>query len=100
MNLAFLGAAGTVTGSKTLVTHEGKQVLVDCGLFQGYKNLRLMNWEQSPSCRTSRPACKTGCRADSTLPPASAPGSPGQAGARGRHFARVANEAWFKALVE
>lgn len=32
MNLAFLGAAGTVTGSKTLVTREGKQLLVDCGL--------------------------------------------------------------------
>ena len=45
MNLTFLGAAGTVTGSKTLVTHQGKRVLVDCGLFQGYKNLRLMNWE-------------------------------------------------------
>ena len=45
MKLTFLGAAGTVTGSKTLVTHEGKQMLVDCGLFQGYKNLRLMNWE-------------------------------------------------------
>jgi len=48
MNLAFLGAAGTVTGSKTLVTHEGKQLLVDCGLFQGYKNLRTMNWEPFP----------------------------------------------------
>ena len=41
MNLTFLGAAGTVTGSKTLVTHEGKQVLVDCGLFHGCKNLRF-----------------------------------------------------------
>ena len=48
MNLTFLGAAGTVTGSKTLVTHEGRQLLVDCGLFQGYKNLRLMNWEPFP----------------------------------------------------
>ncbi|MDP1692168.1 MAG: MBL fold metallo-hydrolase [Burkholderiaceae bacterium] len=48
MNLTFLGAAGTVTGSKTLVAHEGKQLLVDCGLFQGYKNLRLMNWEPFP----------------------------------------------------
>lgn len=48
MNLTFLGAAGTVTGSRTLVTHLGKQVLVDCGLFQGYKNLRLMNWEPFP----------------------------------------------------
>ncbi len=46
MKLAFLGAAGTVTGSKTLVSHEGKQVLIDCGLFQGYKNLRLMNWDE------------------------------------------------------
>ncbi len=48
MKIAFLGAAGTVTGSKTLVTHEGKQLLVDCGLFQGYKNLRVMNWEPFP----------------------------------------------------
>lgn len=48
MNLTFLGAAGTVTGSKTLVMHEGEQLLVDCGLFQGYKNLRLMNWEPFP----------------------------------------------------
>jgi metallo-beta-lactamase family protein len=48
MKLAFLGAAGTVTGSKTLVTHEDKKLLVDCGLFQGYKNLRVMNWEPFP----------------------------------------------------
>ena len=48
MKLAFLGAAGTVTGSKTLVTVDGKQLLVDCGLFQGYKNLRSMNWEDFP----------------------------------------------------
>ena len=48
MKLAFLGAAGTVTGSKSLVTHDDKQLLVDCGLFQGYKNLRSMNWEDFP----------------------------------------------------
>ncbi len=48
MNLTFLGAAGTVTGSKTLVSHNGRQLLVDCGLFQGYKNLREMNWEAFP----------------------------------------------------
>ena len=48
MKLAFLGAAGTVTGSKTLVSHQGRQFLVDCGLFQGYKNLRSMNWEAFP----------------------------------------------------
>ena len=48
MTLQFLGAAGTVTGSKTLVTCGGQRLLVDCGLFQGYKNLRLMNWEAFP----------------------------------------------------
>lgn len=48
MKLTFLGAAGTVTGSKYLVEHDGHRVLVDCGLFQGYKNLRLMNWEPWP----------------------------------------------------
>jgi metallo-beta-lactamase family protein len=46
--LEFLGAAGTVTGSKTLLSHDGGQLLVDCGLFQGFKNLRLMNWEPAP----------------------------------------------------
>lgn len=48
MRLSFLGAAGTVTGSKYLVEHEGRRVLIDCGLFQGYKQLRLMNWEPLP----------------------------------------------------
>ncbi len=48
LTLQFLGAAGTVTGSKTLVTANGQQLLVDCGLFQGYKNLRLLNWEAFP----------------------------------------------------
>lgn len=48
MNLQFIGAAGTVTGSKTLVTANGRQLLVDCGLFQGCKNLCLLNWEAFP----------------------------------------------------
>jgi metallo-beta-lactamase family protein len=48
MKLQFLGAAGTVTGSKTLVSAGGQRLLVDCGLFQGYKNLRLLNWEAFP----------------------------------------------------
>jgi metallo-beta-lactamase family protein len=48
VKLTFLGAAGTVTGSKYLLEHAGRQVLVDCGLFQGYKNLREMNWEPFP----------------------------------------------------
>ena len=43
MQLTFLGATGTVTGSKYLVTAGDKKILVDCGLFQGYKQLRLRN---------------------------------------------------------
>jgi metallo-beta-lactamase family protein len=43
--LTFLGAAGTVTGSKTLLEAEGHRVLVDCGLFQGRRELRRRNWE-------------------------------------------------------
>ncbi len=46
--LTFLGAARTVTGSKYLLTHNGRRVLVDCGLFQGLKELRLRNWEDFP----------------------------------------------------
>jgi metallo-beta-lactamase family protein len=48
MQYQFWGATETVTGSKTLVTHENKSVLIDCGLFQGYKKLRLKNWEALP----------------------------------------------------
>lgn len=47
-SIQFLGAAGTVTGSKYLVTFQGRHVLVDCGLFQGLKNLRLRNWKNFP----------------------------------------------------
>ncbi|OFW14344.1 MAG: mRNA 3'-end processing factor [Acidobacteria bacterium RIFCSPLOWO2_12_FULL_67_14] len=46
--LTFLGAARTVTGSKYLLEHDGRRVLVDCGLFQGLKELRLRNWEPFP----------------------------------------------------
>lgn len=48
MRLTFLGAAGTVTGSKYLLEHGGQRVLVDCGLFQGLKQLRLRNWDRLP----------------------------------------------------
>jgi metallo-beta-lactamase family protein len=48
LNLSFLGGAGTVTGSKYLVEHEKHKLLVDCGLFQGFKALRLKNWATFP----------------------------------------------------
>lgn len=43
-NLTFLGATGTVSGSKTLFENNGKRILIDCGLFQGLKELRKLNW--------------------------------------------------------
>ena len=46
--LTFLGAAGTVTGSKHLLDLNGRLVLVDCGLFQGLKELRERNWAAFP----------------------------------------------------
>lgn len=42
--IEFLGAAGTVTGSRFLLSCEGTKVLIDCGMFQGLKELRLKNW--------------------------------------------------------
>lgn len=46
--LHFLGAAGTVTGSKFVLECDGYRVMIDCGLFQGIKQLRLLNWEALP----------------------------------------------------
>ncbi|WP_376693939.1 MBL fold metallo-hydrolase RNA specificity domain-containing protein [Wenzhouxiangella sp. EGI_FJ10409] len=46
--IRFLGAAGTVTGSKFLLRCKRSHYLVDCGLFQGYKNLRKRNWRSLP----------------------------------------------------
>ncbi len=50
MSLAiqFLGAAGTVTGSRHLLEFDGRRILVDCGLFQGLKELRLQNRQPFP----------------------------------------------------
>ncbi|MBI2713127.1 MAG: MBL fold metallo-hydrolase [Rhizobiales bacterium] len=48
LSLTFLGGVGTVTGSKYLVEHERHRILVDCGLFQGFKALRLKNWAPFP----------------------------------------------------
>ena len=48
MRLGFYGGVGSVTGSKFLVESGGARVLVDCGLFQGLKQLRLRNWNPPP----------------------------------------------------
>ncbi len=46
--LTFLGAAGTVTGSRYLLEAGGERLMIDCGLFQGPKELRLRNWANFP----------------------------------------------------
>ena len=51
--LTFLGAAGTVTGSKHLLDAAGVRVLIDCGLFQGLKELRERNWQPLPLTASS-----------------------------------------------
>jgi len=48
LKLTFLGGVGTVTGSKYLVETDRHRILVDCGLFQGFKQLRLRNWAPIP----------------------------------------------------
>jgi metallo-beta-lactamase family protein len=52
MQLTFLGGSGTVTGSKALLEHDGRRVLIDSGLFQGLKQLRLRNWDALPVAPT------------------------------------------------
>lgn len=46
--LSFLGAAGTVTGSKFLVEEQGSRLMVDCGLYQGERRWRRLNWDDLP----------------------------------------------------
>lgn len=48
LTLTSLGGAGTVTGSKHLLEADGRRLLIDCGLFQGLKNLRELNWAPFP----------------------------------------------------
>ncbi|MFY9308266.1 MAG: MBL fold metallo-hydrolase [Bacteroidia bacterium] len=48
IKIQFLGAVETVTGSKYLIQANDKNILVDCGMFQGLKKLRLLNWEPLP----------------------------------------------------
>jgi metallo-beta-lactamase family protein len=53
VSLTFLGAAGTVTGSKFLIDHPDGRLLVDCGLYQGERHWRRLNWEPLPVPATS-----------------------------------------------
>jgi metallo-beta-lactamase family protein len=48
MKVQFIGGAGTVTGSKTIIESKGVRILIDCGLFQGVKPLRELNWSPLP----------------------------------------------------
>jgi metallo-beta-lactamase family protein len=48
MKITCIGGVGTVTGSKTLVESNGVRILIDCGQFQGLKELRELNWEPLP----------------------------------------------------
>ena len=48
VEIGFYGAAGTVTGSRHMVMSGDERILVDCGMYQGMKSLRLKNWEPFP----------------------------------------------------
>lgn len=48
VRIKFLGGAGSVTGSKYLLEIDGYRIMIDCGLFQGLKELRLRNWDHLP----------------------------------------------------
>lgn len=49
MKLTFLGCAGTVTGSRYLLSDDKHRLLVDCGMYQGVKNLLKRNWAPFPA---------------------------------------------------
>ena len=57
IRVKFLGGAKSVTGSKYLITVDDFNVLIDCGLFQGLKELRLRNWDELPLIRKKLIVC-------------------------------------------
>jgi len=88
VRLHFLGGVGTVTGSKYLVEAGGVRILVDCGLFQGFKQLRLRNWAPFPvDPRRIDAVVLTHAHLDHSgyLPLLSRMGSRVQSSARNRH---------------
>ncbi|MCA9874033.1 MAG: hypothetical protein KC441_10265 [Anaerolineales bacterium] len=48
IELQFLGAAGTVTGSRFMLRQNGRHILIDCGLFQDGRRLKELNWQPCP----------------------------------------------------
>ena len=56
-SLTFLGAAGTVTGAKFLLEAPGARVLLECGMFQGLRELRERNWQPPPFAARSLGDC-------------------------------------------
>ncbi len=67
LSLTFLGSAGTVTGSKHLLCFGKKKILIDCGLFQGIKEERNLNWRPlSVDARTIDAAILTHAHLDHT----------------------------------
>ena len=59
MKLTFLGAADTVTGSRFLLEDGEAKLLVDCGLFQGFKKLRQRNWSRWRATSPEGLVCST-----------------------------------------
>lgn len=64
LKLKFLGAAMTVTGSRTLLEYNHSSYLVDCGLFQGPKEIRARNWEPHPETRNIKAVILTHAHID------------------------------------
>ena len=62
LKITFLGAAGTVTGSKYALDNGSHTLLIDCGLFQGFKALRLRNWESLPIDLVASALCSSPMR--------------------------------------